>query len=74
MRRAPECPQGVEQKVVGRHLGVEEKCHDEADKREKIVPARDEISTRGTDGCREGEHLASGSDGAASRLATDVSM
>ncbi len=49
MRRAPECPQGVEHKVVGRHLGVEEKGYDEAEQREKIVPAHNEISTRGKD-------------------------
>ena len=53
---------------------MEEKGKDEADEREKIVPVHDEVSTRGKGGCRGGAHLASGSDGAASRLATDVSM
>ena len=50
---------------------MEEKGDEEADQRDKIQPTHDEISTRGG---RGGAHLASGSDGATSRFATDVSM
>jgi hypothetical protein len=53
---------------------MEEKSDEEADHRDEIQPTHDEISTRGTGGGRRGAHLASGSDGAASRFATDVSM
>jgi hypothetical protein len=53
---------------------MEEKGDEEADQRDKIQPTHDEIATRGTGGGRGGAHLASGSDGATSRFATDVSM